>query len=169
MSVRMIMTITKFHNLDVSLHDPKATIMSLFENHHCENCDDLVTVFSIVKSKVARNMICQRRIRKCKLNNLKLSEETVISAQRDAATNAHVLFSVNNLPDHANCSHMSKKKRHGSAVICFPSSPPDERLIHDIVNDFCSKSSPEKIEESGCAVCGLLTPWFKLSRLKSVK
>jgi len=39
----------------------------------------------------------------------------------------------------------------------------------DIACEFCSNSSPEKMEEAGCAVCGQLTPSTKLTRLKSVK
>ena len=51
----------------------------------------------------------------------------------------------------------------------FPPSPPDNKLMCDIAHDFCSESSPDKMEEAGCAVCGQLTPSSELSRLKSVK
>ena len=34
---------------------------------------------------------------------------------------------------------------------------------------FCFNSSPDKMEEAGCAICGQLTPSSKLTRLKSVK
>ena len=51
----------------------------------------------------------------------------------------------------------------------FPPSPPDNKLMCDIARDFCSESSPDKMEEAGCTVCGQLTPSSELSRLKSVK
>ena len=56
-----------------------------------------------------------------------------------------------------------------STMATFPPSPPDNELICDIVRDFCSSSSPDKMEEGGCAVCGQLTPFSKLTRLKLVK
>ena len=51
----------------------------------------------------------------------------------------------------------------------FPPSPPDNKLMRDIAHDFCLNSSPDKMKEAGCAVCGQLTPSSKLSKLKSVK
>jgi hypothetical protein len=42
-------------------------------------------------------------------------------------------------------------------------------LSHKVLSDFCKDSTPNKFEESGCAVCGELVPLQELSRLKSIK
>jgi len=85
----------------------------------------------------------------------------------------------------ANHSESSKQSRHVSSTTrsvhlrhtttststmpIFPPSPPDNKLMCDIACDFCFNSSPDKMEEAGCAICGQLTPSSKLTRLKSVK
>ena len=44
----------------------------------------------------------------------------------------------------------------------FPPAPPSRQLVEQIVNDFCADTSPSTFEESGCAVCGQLTPYSEL-------
>jgi len=68
--------------------------------------------------------------------------------------------------------HSSRTTGHDSTSTMptlFPPSPPDNKLMCDITHDFCFDSSPGKLEEAGCAVCGQLTPSSNLTRLKSVK
>jgi hypothetical protein len=50
----------------------------------------------------------------------------------------------------------------------FPPKPLDLKLSHQIISGFCKDSSPGCLEESGCAVCGQLTPRTALSNLKSI-
>ncbi|TFK58009.1 hypothetical protein BDN72DRAFT_782630, partial [Pluteus cervinus] len=38
----------------------------------------------------------------------------------------------------------------------FPPEPLQQRLVDKVIRDFCKATSPEKIEEAGCAVCGEL-------------
>jgi len=68
--------------------------------------------------------------------------------------------------------HLSHTTGHDSTSTMptpFPPSLPDNKLMCDIARDFCFDSSPGKLEEAGCAVCGQLTPSSNLTRLKSVK
>ncbi|KAF8240621.1 hypothetical protein L208DRAFT_1188599, partial [Tricholoma matsutake] len=50
----------------------------------------------------------------------------------------------------------------------FPPKPLDLELSHQIISGFCKDSSPDCLEEGGCAVCGQLTPKTELTKLKSV-
>ena len=47
--------------------------------------------------------------------------------------------------------------------------PLSSDLAHTIIMDFCDNSKPSCFEESGCAVCGQLTPTSSPSPLKSIK
>jgi len=51
----------------------------------------------------------------------------------------------------------------------FPPAPVDSELGHKIIASSCQKMSRSFIEESGCAVCGELTPLNATSKLKSVR
>ncbi len=51
----------------------------------------------------------------------------------------------------------------------FPPVPLDDNLSHSIITDFCSALSPSRFEESGCCVCGQLTPMDQLSKVKHMK
>jgi hypothetical protein len=44
----------------------------------------------------------------------------------------------------------------------FPPSPPTHKLLHKIATKFCNSTSPKIFEESGCAMCGKLTPHTQL-------
>jgi len=39
----------------------------------------------------------------------------------------------------------------------FPPSPPDNKLIADVINGYCDDITPESIKEDGCAVCACYT------------
>lgn len=49
--------------------------------------------------------------------------------------------------------------------IHFPLAPPSKDLMEKIINGFCSDSKPAILQESGCAVCGLLNPTHELQPL----
>ncbi|KAF8218867.1 hypothetical protein L208DRAFT_1346318, partial [Tricholoma matsutake] len=51
----------------------------------------------------------------------------------------------------------------------FPPEPLNEKVIHQVTNDFCKDSQPEMLQEAGCAVCWKLIPIIQLSRLNAVK
>jgi hypothetical protein len=44
----------------------------------------------------------------------------------------------------------------------FPPSPPTPKLLHKIATKFCNITSHKIFEDSGCAVCGKLTPQTQL-------
>ena len=51
----------------------------------------------------------------------------------------------------------------------FPPEPPSVELCENIVLDFCADTSPEVFEETGCAVCGKLTPICEMEELSEVE
>ncbi len=53
--------------------------------------------------------------------------------------------------------------------IAFPPLPPSEALKHMIISDYCNDSIPEIYTESGCAVCGSLTPIKDSTPIKDVQ
>jgi hypothetical protein len=50
----------------------------------------------------------------------------------------------------------------------FPPCPLSKKLQHKIINDFCDDTSPKMFMESGCAVCGCLTPVVKLQKISEL-
>ncbi|KAF8218954.1 hypothetical protein L208DRAFT_997860, partial [Tricholoma matsutake] len=50
----------------------------------------------------------------------------------------------------------------------FPPKPLKPELSHKIISGFCKETSYEVLQESGCAVCGQLTPQTELTKLKSL-
>ncbi|KAF8231098.1 hypothetical protein L208DRAFT_1278787 [Tricholoma matsutake] len=51
----------------------------------------------------------------------------------------------------------------------FPPEPLNEKVIHQVLDDFGKDSQPKMLQEAGCAVCGKLTPIIQLSKLNAVK
>ena len=47
----------------------------------------------------------------------------------------------------------------------FPPAPASKKLQHTIISNFCKETSPYQFMESGCAVCGKLTPILLLQKL----
>ena len=63
----------------------------------------------------------------------------------------------------AHKSYWSKKDAE------FPPNPPSTDLCQKIVSDFCADTSPDVFEETGCAVCGKLTPICKMEDCSEVE
>ncbi|KZT23149.1 hypothetical protein NEOLEDRAFT_1070081, partial [Neolentinus lepideus HHB14362 ss-1] len=49
----------------------------------------------------------------------------------------------------------------------FPPGPPTKALLSNIIRGFTQAQAPDLIEESGCAVCGMLCPNSSLSPLQN--
>ena len=61
-----------------------------------------------------------------------------------------------------------KKYQNKSLNPEFPPSAPSIKLMHQIFTDFCKDINPNQFEESGCAVCGQLTPSSALKKLSEM-
>ncbi|KZT22537.1 hypothetical protein NEOLEDRAFT_1157681 [Neolentinus lepideus HHB14362 ss-1] len=51
----------------------------------------------------------------------------------------------------------------------FPPDPPSQELLQKIIHGFCESQNPAIIEETGCAVCGILYPMVQLIPLADHK
>ena len=58
---------------------------------------------------------------------------------------------------------------NGYPKVKFPPAPPSAELCQKIVSDFCADTSPDIFEETGCAVCGKLTPIHEMEELSEVE
>jgi len=191
LSIKTILNIAHIHGIKISSHVPKAIMVSYFNTHHCAACNNATTIFSVVKSRLVHD-----RIRKQKPMDNACVEPEMTVCVGDSIQQGNPLLLQKLKDNHtteveqkrhrgANHSESSKQSRHVSSTTrsvrsrhttsststmpIFPPSPPDNKLMCDITRDFCFNSSPDKMEEAGCAVCGQLTPSSKLTRLKSVK
>ena len=195
LSVKTILNIAQVHGIKILSHLPKAVMVTHFDAHHCATCNDAITIFSVVKSKLVRD-----RNRKQKpTENARIEPDVTRGAgnsNRQGNPPTCQTLKVSPITDtevqqkyHAQGEKRSSKRsttRRVSdktqpvhdlgrttcstvAMPTFPPSPPDNKLLSDIAREFCFNTSPDKMEEGGCAVCGQLTPSSKLTRLKTVK
>ena len=73
-------------------------------------------------------------------------------------------------PEYQASNRKSAQKSYWSKkhVEC-PPDPPSTDLFHKIVSDFCADTSPDVFEETGCAVCGKLTPICEMEDCSQVE
>ena len=86
----------------------------------------------------------------------------------DECKNCITVFSYINTPKiHSMVSSPPPppKKKHSN----FPPSPPDNKLIADVINGYCDDITPESIKEDGCAICGCVCPLNHLTNLLKAK
>lgn len=150
LSVKDILNIARVHGISISSHVSKAVMVSIFDAHHCVTCNNAITIFSVVQSKRFRD-----RVRKQKPTP---RPDSLLPFQ----TQKHKVVCPTEVEQPVNLSITSST----STMPTFPPSPPHNELICDIARNFCFNSSPDKMEEAGCAICGQLTPSSKLTKLK---
>ena len=184
LSIKTILNIARVHGIHIPSHIAKADMVIYFDMHHCATCNDATTIFSAVQSKLVRDR-ARKRKQKAIVNACVKPETTIgvddsitegnlppfqtakVNRAADAEQNFHQ--GGNNSCKQGLQSHSSRVRSSALKIPPFPPPPPDNKLMYDIVREFCSSSSPDKMEEAGCAVCGQLTPSNKLTRLKAVK
>jgi len=52
LSVKVILNIACVHRIKISSYIPKAIMVNIFDAHHCAMCNDVITIFSVVRSKL---------------------------------------------------------------------------------------------------------------------
>jgi hypothetical protein len=179
LSVKTILKIAGVHGIKISSHIPKAVMVSYFDAHHCAACNDATTIFSVVNSRLVRERLRKRKSTPAETGGTCTVEDSVESGKPPPlkTMNADSTIEVG----HGQKTHRGQKKNRKRGAksgnvssetrpdTIFPPPPPDNKLVCGIARDFCRDSSPDKMEEAGCAVCGQLTPSLKLTRLKAVK
>jgi len=85
----------------------------------------------------------------------------------DQCKNYITVFSYINT--HKIHSAVSSPPPHKKMHNIFPPSPPDNKLIVNVINGYCDNITPESIKEDGCAVCACLYPLSHLTNLLEAK
>ena len=118
----------------------------LLENHKCETCGDISVVFRPYKvvsnAEHQQTWYSKNKQKRAEYNKHRYSKSDKQSTQKQ---------------------YWSKKD------VKFPPDPPSAELCQNIVSDFCADTSPDVFEESGCAVCGKLTPICEMEDLSEVE
>ncbi|KAH9914543.1 uncharacterized protein B0H18DRAFT_886896, partial [Fomitopsis serialis] len=59
-------------------------------------------------------------------------------------------------------STVKVESQTNKSTIQFPPPPPDKKLVQQVISHFSDAIQPQQHHETGCAVCGLLTPLTKM-------
>ena len=122
----------------------------LLENHKCETCPELLTVFK--PYKVASN-----------------SEQQQTWYQKNTEKRAEYNRQRALTSEYQESHKLSQKHYQSKKDVKFPPLPPSAKLCQNIISDFCADTSPNVFEEAGCAVCGKLTPTCEMEELSEVE
>ena len=123
----------------------------LLENHKCETCPDILTVFKpyhVVSNAEYQQTWYQKNKEKCAEYDKQRTSKSEYQESHKKSSQKY---------------HQSKKD------VKFPPAPPPTELCQKIVSDFCTDTSPHVFEEAGCAVCGKLTPICDMEELSEVE
>jgi hypothetical protein len=141
-----------------SLHDlymPSKVLLKnaqiLLENHKCETCPDLLTIFTPCKA-TSNAEYQQTWYQKNKEKRGEYDKQRTLKSEYQESH-----------------KKSSWKHRQSKKDVGFPPSPPSTELCQNIVSDFCADTSPDVFEETGCAVCGKLTPICTMEELSEVE
>ena len=183
LSFKKVLEISKLHHITSNLGPrgvSKSELISSFLGHRCASCNLYCSVFSVVASKAAKDRKRKQAIKVEKimlpanesLDKLPVNEflDGLKSCEHDSSDQGN----IDAKPASASIQPQSRKENGKfldsiDLAAEFPPKPVDINLSHKIVGDFCENSTPDTLEEAGCAVCGQLVPVRQLTRLKAVK
>jgi len=136
--------IAGIHSIPVLARAKTVDIPTLLHNHHCLSCESHVSVFVLhtVKSSAARSKDWNKNL-DAKDKKQKVAREKKTKKLRKQ-----------------NKVDMGSEIQHH-----FPPLKPSTELKETIVSNWCKDTSPDSFMESGCAVCGQLTPIKNMSKL----
>ena len=163
--------IARLHEVPVGSHFTKKAIQTACLKHHCQQCENYISVLSLVIPTNKNNTHKIERIREQtrvrvqrhreKLQNQKKAGETtdqIATKDKKPLDNSSVNpFII--IPDPE--AELGKTDE-------FPPDPLSTQTTHKIIRSMCQKMAPDLLEESGCAVCGLLTIKKQLLSLESI-
>jgi hypothetical protein len=129
--------------LNIGARASKAQIDMHLKSHTCGQCKEYLTAFSIVHNSLDR------------ANNRRKERKQTMTPEQLQMEQSQAAVQMRTMREH-------KEQK-------FPPDPLSKQLTSSIVASACKKLTPRYIEESGCAVCGMLVPMLELSRLSAVK
>ena len=139
------------HDMYMPSKIPLKNAQILLEEHKCQTCDDLLSVFK--PYKVPSN--AERQKTWYQENAEKRAEYDKYRCSKSEYQESH--------------KRSRQKYNFSKKIVKFPPFPPSTELCENIVSDFCADTSPEVFEETGCAICGKLTPICETDELSEVE
>src|SRR5882762_8668098 len=155
MTMKYIKDLAVLHKIYIPSKTSVKNAQILLQDHDCHECVSNISSFE--PHKVQSNAQRQQKWYK----NLELDEKTTYLAEK-AKYKTSSKYQDKNRVKHKT-DYWSKKE------VMFPPAPLSADLGQQIVSDFCADTSPEVFEETGCAVCGKLTPVCEMEELSDVE
>ena len=194
LAIADLKVIAKCHQITVHSKIKLQDIQTTLSNHICHECEEYITAFEMIGSAeldAKKQAAHLKEVQKYQVNSSSYKAMHLASVKKDQASNPY--YKISNLnavkksqasnPDYkaSNLSAVKKsqannpnyKITHLNAVKqsqekqskLFPPIPPSKKLEHTIISDFCKDTATSQFIESGCAVCGKLTPRLQLQTL----
>jgi hypothetical protein len=139
----LLSSIARFHDISFGRGArSKENVLSKVQKHICKTCPTGKLILAVGQPQNVSKRVTKHR---SKL-------ETYISDQ------PHFVF-----------KRLEEEDNRALNPVSFPPPPPSLSLRDAIIRDWCKDIDTTKLEESGCAVCGLISPSGTLSPLKSIK
>jgi hypothetical protein len=168
LTISELRTIAASHKVFTLARMHRAEIQLAIKNHVCGDCKNYISVFEPIvdsekdnKNSKYRNLIAVKNYQAKKGIEYKLSH--LESVKKNQKKN-YIKYKATHLE--ASKKHRQKNK---STNFPFPPPVPTYELQHTIISNACKEMRPKCIIESGCAVCGVLTPVMHLTKLSNVK
>lgn len=151
-------SVARLHGVSIRARATHDEATEMFINHSCISCNLLYTVF------VANNSGETQAKRKSRTNRKHARAKDVRNGGRPrevrSATPGKALRPS---------THVVLETDMAKPSVAFPPPPLSSQLSRKIISGFCSSTGSQFVQESGCAVCGLLTPTRQLKPLKNIK
>ena len=134
-----------------------AEIQTAIKDHMCENCQEYVSIF-----KTVNNNKCAQKSRTANLTAVKKYQEKLGSEYKMANLESAKKYQKGQGIEYKKANLESVKKYQNK--LAFPPHPQTLEL-HTVISDTCEDMTSSRLTESGCAVCGNITPIMKLTNL----
>lgn len=185
LTVAELRTIATCHCIRVFAKAKSTDIQTAINNHMCIDCSQYICIFEVIDGKEhlehkrALNLKAVNKYRATKdteeirLTNLK-SVKKNHKKKGDNYKSAHLKSVKKNQKKQEDKYKVSNRKaaykywiKKKSAT--FPPPVPTLELQHEILSNACKDMSSCKLIECGCAVCGQLTPVFKMLEISDTE
>ena len=151
LTLKFMKEVANLHDMYMPSKILQKNAQMLLKNHKCETCPELLTVFKPYKT--ASNADYQQTW--YQKNKQKRAEYDKQRTSKFEYQESH--------------KKSSQKHYQSQKDVKFPPAPPSAELCQSIISNFCTDTSPDVFEETGCAVCGKLTPICEMEELSEVE
>lgn len=152
--------IAKLHHIYIQSKAHLSVYQEMLAKHECnEHCSQYVTLFAPHTTTTTRSR--QEKWYRS-LSKPERTKKSILAGKINASRKRSATYQQRRQSDNKR-AHMNRKADR------FPPSPPRDKLLHKLIDGFCEATQPSRFVESGCAVCGQITPRTKLLLLSASK